>query len=368
MKQTWLKSIFSIQILYHALLWLGYALLSAAKDLAFYQFFYRNFKNDLILSLMIMGYVYFNMYYLVPKFLLPRKYARYLGIALPLMMLNSLLISITLTYYSSPFFISAAGIFSTFTDILLLNIFTTTIAILHAWYKKEKYSKELEKKNLETEIKYLKVQINPHFLFNTLNNIYFSIPDHPEVAQEIVLGLSDMLSHQLYDAHQHRVPLSKELEYLEKYIELEKIRQGDIVRVNYDFPKNADQVEIAPLLLLPFVENAFKHGNKTGELGYWVDIKVVLNHTRFDFVVQNSFQAKENPKDESNKGGIGLENVRRRLILGYPQKHILNIHSFVIKPSLSGEEEELQTYEEQVFEVELSMQLEPSNNQNHGKN
>lgn len=356
-----LKSLIRNRWIYHPLLWVVYIFLSSTKDLAYHPKFSDNLVNDAAMITFISSVVYFNLYYLVPRFLLTRKYGLYVVFFLSILLLNIYVAAFTLSVLTTPFFLTPGGFLAILIEALLVNIFTTTVTILHQSYRHEKYVKELEKKNLETEINYLKSQINPHFLFNTLNNIYFTIHEQPEVAQEIVLGLSDMLSHQLYDAHEHRVPLSKELHYLKKYVELEKIRQGEIVQVKYLFPEKSEYAAVAPLLLLPFVENAFKHGNKTE--GYWVEIEAKLQGYKFHLLVRNSFQ----PKAPAQKnGGIGLENVRRRLDLGYPQRYKLAVKTLATeKPALVGASE---TAVEHIFEIDLTMQLEPFKTAENGQN
>lgn len=339
------------RILYHVAFWVTYIFSWSFRDMVFYPYFFQNIFQNLLTSLFFAPLVYFNLYFLLPRFLLKRKYLLYTIIILSSLFTSALLSAYLQSILFTDYFGTITGFVILASDALELCLFSTIFKLLKSWYQKEKYMRRLENKNHEAEINYLKAQINPHFLFNTLNNIYFSIPKKPEVAREIVLQLSDMLSHQLYEARQAQVSLKKELDYLIKYIELEKIRQGEIVQVNYQFSEISEEWEISPLLLLPFVENAFKHGNKTALEGYWVDISAKIEDNYFLFEISNSCEKFH--KEQTENSGIGLENVRRRLELIYPKKHELKIQQSTKEVIASREELE----EERVFEVKLKLDL-----------
>jgi len=193
----------------------------------------------------------------------------------------------------------------------------------------------LQAKQTESELKLLKSQVNPHFLFNTLNNIYSTnLQDH-EKANEFILELSDLLRYQLESYKTKFTPLDREIKSIENYIDLEKIRVLDC-KVEVSKQGNFENAEIVPLLLLPFVENAFKYG--TGIEPGQIDIDIQLTDKRqFYFAIKNRIVQK---KGKVHSGGIGLENVKKRLALMYPEKHKL-----VIKD------------DGQHFSVKLKMQL-----------
>lgn len=179
---------------------------------------------------------------------------------------------------------------------------------------------KLKTKQVESELKLLKSQINPHFLFNTLNNIYSTNLEDHDKANEIILELADLLRYQLESNKKKRTSLMEEINSLENYIALEKIRVKDC---NINLVKNGkfDKIEIVPLLLLPFVENAFKYGTgiETGEIDISFDIK---NNGLFIFSCKNKIVQK---KGKVHSGGIGLENVKKRLALSYPDRYELDI-------------------------------------------
>jgi len=178
----------------------------------------------------------------------------------------------------------------------------------------------LKTKQTESELKLLKSQVNPHFLFNTLNNIYATNLDDHEKANEIILELADLLRYQLKSQSQPMMPLSEEISILENYVSLEKIRVKDCL-VNLEKEGNFEKVTIVPLLLLPFVENAFKYG--TGIEQGQIDLIFHLNDSNvFNFYCQNKIVQKNG---KVHSGGIGLENVKKRLALKYANNYKLEI-------------------------------------------
>jgi LytS/YehU family sensor histidine kinase len=190
---------------------------------------------------------------------------------------------------------------------------------------------ELEKTKLTTELKLreaelqlLKAQIHPHFLFNTLNNLYGLTLEKSEEAPQLVLRLSEMLDYILYRCNEKRVLLSEEIKNLKNYIEIEKVRYSKNLELKLNFPKETGKNKIAPLILLPFIENAFKHGasNFAGEAT--IVFSIVLNNNQLEISLKNSKNEK-NHKNSHSSSGIGLNNVKKRLEFLYPEKHILKI-------------------------------------------
>jgi LytS/YehU family sensor histidine kinase len=174
------------------------------------------------------------------------------------------------------------------------------------------------------ELTLLKNQVNPHFLFNTLNNLYFLINKRTDKAQEVVLKLSSLLSHQLYDNAKEHIELKKEVENLVNYIELEKLRTQDSVLVKYDFTKKLNGEKISPMLLLPLIENAFKHGNTSATETCFINCSLTVENHILNFCCENS-SLKKTPQHDNS--GIGLYNVRRRLELLYSNKYKLDVSS-----------------------------------------
>jgi sensor histidine kinase YesM len=197
------------------------------------------------------------------------------------------------------------------------------IKIMKHLYMKEQRNLELQQENTHTKLQLLKAQIHPHFLFNTLNNIYSNTQDTSPVASKLTLGLSDLLRYMLYECNVESVPLNKELKLLKDYITLERIRYGNTLDVNFDVPADADDLYIAPLLLLPFVENTFKHGASQMLDQPWLSLSITVKNGMMQMKLMNG--KPENYQNKSKSSGIGIENVRRRLDLLYPEKYSLEI-------------------------------------------
>ena len=189
--------------------------------------------------------------------------------------------------------------------------------------RKTKEAMLFKSEKLETEMKLLKSQINPHFLFNALNNIYSLSYLKPEKTPENLLKLSEMLRYMLYECNDVKVPLSKEIAYLENYIALKLLKDSRGMKVSVNLEKDRGELMIAPMLLIPFVENAFKHSNIEDLEKGWIKIDLKTRDEKLFFKVENSFAPTPSTKDKV--GGIGLTNVNRQLDLLYPDKHQLDI-------------------------------------------
>jgi sensor histidine kinase YesM len=192
------------------------------------------------------------------------------------------------------------------------------------WYKNNQLKNQLVQEQLSTELNYLKSQINPHFLFNTLNNLY-SIAQEKKVPEleEGIGELSNLMRYMLYESNTPKVPLSKEISNLESFIEIQKLRiDEDEILVNFQVNGSVHDSEIAPMILIPFVENAFKHGISFGKSSI-IHILLEVTDIAISFKVKNKIHRESNMKDRNS--GIGLENVKRRLQLIYPDHHILSI-------------------------------------------
>lgn len=210
-------------------------------------------------------------------------------------------------------------------DMMLMALtvaLSVAIKMTGGWYETENEKQELKKAQAEAELQNLKSQLNPHFLFNTLNNIYSLIAINQDKAQYAVHDLSKMLRHVLYENNQHFVPINKEFEFMKSYIELMSLRLPKNTRLEISIPEQANNSMIAPLLFIPLLENAFKHGVSSTQESF-INIKFDLqNGNRIDCRVENSNYPK---KDNDRSGsGIGLINLQRRLELLYSGKYIFN--------------------------------------------
>jgi LytS/YehU family sensor histidine kinase len=202
-----------------------------------------------------------------------------------------------------------------------------SIKLTKNWIQTQRHQQLLEKEKLETELKFLKYQFNPHFLFNSINSIFFLIHKNPDMASASLAKFSDLLRHQLYECNDKQIPLNKEISYLQNFIELEKLRQNDRLEVDFQitgYP--TEPLAIAPFILMTFVENAFKHVSKYTDEANWISIQLHIDTQHLlHFTVSNSASANAS-KDVVDYGGIGLQNVQRRLDLIYPEKYDLKIN------------------------------------------
>ena len=210
-----------------------------------------------------------------------------------------------------------------FIPLLISFVGSTLIELTHFANKKEKAAISLEKEKLDTEMKFLKSQINPHFLFNVLNNIYTLTVIKSDKAPDNLMRLSEMLRYMLYDSNDGKVPLQKEIDYLENYISLASLKDSRGLKIKVDFDKSHADLKVAPLLLIPFVENAFKHSKIEDLKNGFINISLKTSHEHLEFYIENSISNTVFKKDKV--GGIGLPNTKKRLDLLYPNRHLLSI-------------------------------------------
>lgn len=275
---------------------------------------------------------YINLYSLIPHFLLKRKFLFYLIFFLIFSLLGAewsrRLILFGMEYVEPdlhtmtpvPYY-NYGGLFYTIGSVITVMTATTMIKTLKLWYKKEHLAERLQKEKQEAELKFLKNQINPHFLFNTLNNIYALTLRQSKEAPNMVLKLSAMLDYLIYDSNVVEISLKKEIECLQNYLSIEKMRYGDRLNLSFHIRGNYKESYIAPILLLPLVENSFKHG-MDDEIGEgWISLDLEVSPELICFKVENT---KAN-SFKKKKGGIGLKNLRKRLALIYGKKHQIQI-------------------------------------------
>jgi LytS/YehU family sensor histidine kinase len=204
---------------------------------------------------------------------------------------------------------------------LVLTV-STCSRVIQEWLGIEKKKQEIEHEKLTTELSFLKSQINPHFLFNTLNNIYALALVKSDATADSVLKLSSIMRYVLDETKHDSVPLDKEIQFIKDYIELQKVRLTDKVTIRFLTEGKTEEKQIAPLILIPFVENAFKYGISTKETSAIV-FELKADENTIDFTSKNTIMPGDKEKNEQT--GIGLKNTQRRLELLYPEKHTLTI-------------------------------------------
>lgn len=198
------------------------------------------------------------------------------------------------------------------------------IKLMKYWYVKEQRNLQLQKENVEIQLQVLTAQVHPHFLFNTLNNIYSYTQQTSPIAAGLITDLSEILRYVLYEGNKRYVSLAQELKMIANYIELEKVRYGNKLEIHVKIPEKTDDLYITPLLLLPLVENTFKHGASNFLENPWITLEITLQDTLMHMkLINGKMDAKDVASAKSS--GIGIANVKRRLELLYENKHELHI-------------------------------------------
>lgn len=222
-------------------------------------------------------------------------------------------------FYSSTFIIQAGA------TSLFIVLFVAMLRFAQDWFEFEAKKKTIENEKLTAELNFLKEQINPHFLFNTLNNLYYLAYSNSPNTTEVIAKLSQMMRYMIYDTNHAKVLLSKEIEYMENYISLERLRLNNQIPIDFYVGGKYDDVWITPLILITFLENAFKHGVSSTNPNAWVKVNIQLVENTCVCVIENSKNTVAAP-ERNGKSGIGLLNVQRRLELSYPGNYTLEIN------------------------------------------
>lgn len=279
-----------------------------------------------------MAATYFTIYVLIYKFLLRKEFAKFfvfLFISVTLAVFVNRFIQFEIVFYynlikpktGESFFNILQLIHSTIYIYPIVGI-ASIIVLIKTWFDEQRLRYELAKEKLEAELKLLKAQIHPHFLFNTINNIYSLALDKSDKTAGSLLKLSDLLSYMIYDSNVPEVLLEKEVEVLNDYIELEKIRYGSNLDFNFDIQGNLSLKTIAPLLLLPITENCFKHGASESVDKSYINLNLKVDDKKITFSALNNIAAQ---KKNKNENGIGLINLGKRLELIYKENYELII-------------------------------------------
>ena len=212
--------------------------------------------------------------------------------------------------------------FYNFSIAIFYVAFSVALQLSREWYAQRELIRKIEMEKLSAELDYLKAQINPHFLFNSINTIYFQIDKQNQIARETLSSFSEMLRYQLYECNGKEVLIEKEIVYLKNYVDLQRMRKDENYSIEFITGDNLQGFVIAPLLLIPFVENAFKHGSHGRDKN---EIRIELSNADHIFRLK-VFNTKDNHRQPDKNGGIGLKNVQRRLELIYNGRHDLQLN------------------------------------------
>lgn len=320
-----IKSILSSNWLQHLIFWMLSLYLigsyfSISNELKVIDFIYSAFFH---IPLMILAYV--NLRYHVPKFLLKERYAIYILLSLFNIafayFLHQLVFEILIPILPTDFYmVSFTDMSILITIFVVYLVFTTLLKLSKSWYQLQ----QLEKENLTLELNSLKMQINPHFLFNSLNSMYSLARKKSDKTPDAILRLSNLMRYMIYEVSED-VPLSKEVDSINDYLDLQRLRINKDIDINFQTDGGSEKQMIAPLLFFPLIENSFKHGLK-GEKGEnFVKIRLKNSPTFLSFIISNN-KGKVDHDEHDKYGGIGLENVRKRLNLIYGSRAELRIN------------------------------------------
>lgn len=334
MAENRLPVFYRYRVGWHLLFWLAVFVLYWITYGGYLDKYYEQFiLNAIALPARIIGtYVFI---YLILPFAIEKKQPFIFGI---LVLIHAVLFGLSIHasfYYTTPLhefhrfsdqsLFNHTKIFSSTISNYAIPLMAATIVILKKWYINELKNKKLAEEKIAAELNFLKSQVHPHFLFNTLNNLYALTLIKSDKTPDIVLKLSDLLDYMIYKSNAAFVPLKKELEILEGYIELEKMRYNERLDLKYEINGDTGSHEIAPLILLPFIENCFKHGASKDRTKPSIHIRMDIEPDLLLIKVINSVPA-EKKEDQKENVGIGLKNVKRRLELIYPGQHELLIY------------------------------------------
>jgi sensor histidine kinase YesM len=332
---------------------------------------FRILMNTTLMTMIYMGLTYGIIYIILPRYISKNK--NWMVTTVFLVLLISLMALINYLFFVMVFSISTQlGYFDKMPDMdfiipiwgrqVLFNYptvvgFALAIKLLKNWYLKQKEAAQVAREKINAELQLLKAQVHPHFLFNTLNNIYSFIINDSPVATEAIKKLSTLLRYIIYECNQPLVKLEKELRMIRDYIDLEKIRYGESFNMSLQIQGNASNKMICPLLLIPFLENSFKHGASQMLTHPWVNLDIVIEDENLYFNLSNSKPMLSGEKTITK--GLGLSNVKKRLSILYPGTHSLNITEDVmsfnisLKVPLFKPNENLQefTIEKQAYEL-----------------
>ncbi len=315
----------------------------------------NTFRNELVTLPVKMIVTYFTLYFLIPRFLMVKKYMLFLLGLFITLIIGGLIQQRVAIYvlplphmpdYNPDSNLNIYHLMHVIVDINTLLVLPMMAKIIEHYYIDKQKAESLSKEKLKAELNFLKNQIHPHFFFNTLNSLYSLTIKKSDKAPEVVLKLSELMRYILHETNPQSVPLIKEINYLKNYIDLEKIRFEKRFEISFNVFGDIAGRNIAPMLLLPFIENSFKHGVNNESDGAWITIEISVKGESLLMKIENSISNTDSRSDSDKKdGGIGLENVRRRLDLIYAGKYDLKINNdgnsyiVVLKLNLAEQEE-----------------------------
>lgn len=279
-------------------------------------------------ALLVISYV--NYFFFLPRLIREGKITRYLVTYVPVFLVLGYMFLLGKQYFLDGFTYEDTWMYSlrfalnVYVGAFFVTGFIGLIKFVEDYFVLEARSRELETRQLTSELRFLKAQVNPHFLFNTLNNLYYLAVNKSDQTPDVIAKLSGMMRYMIHDSNAEKVPLDKEVEYIENYLDLEKMRLNEEVPITFEVNGEITGTHITPLILIAFLENAFKHGIGNNGGKSWITVSIEVSGNTLHYRVANSV-VSHSEKTVREASGLGLANVRRRLDLSYPDKFILNV-------------------------------------------
>ena len=329
-----MKFILKNRVFQHILFWLAYVLFHGLTYGGFNDEYGREIHIQVMELPVKIIVTYFVIYYLLPKYILPGKWFQFSVVLILSTVVAGFLQRAMSYYFVYPLYYPEVVQYGYFWPMKIVKgliylyppvFLAMAIKLLKYWYTDQQDKQMLANEKLEAELKFLKTQIHPHFLFNTLNNVYALTLKKSDKAPEMVLKLSELINYMLYECNAPKVPLENEINFVKNYLEVERMRHGDNLEVNFSVEGNSKSVFVAPMLILPFLENSFKHGANEELEKSWVSLEIVIERSKLRLKIENSKSETQQLITNGNGTGIGLKNVRRRLDLLYRDDYTLKI-------------------------------------------
>jgi len=304
-----------------------------------------HFMNDVCFSIILNMITFYTIYFLFPRIL--NMQSKIVAIVTGLILIALITaLRVPVEYYFWKFLgsmpntemvIKTAYVWNNLRMVIIIGIYAVLIYFMINWFETQKLRDELINQQQASELALMRSQVNPHFLFNTLNNIYSLVYRKSDEAPEALMKLSSIMRYMLYDSAAKKVPLEKEIEYLKSFIELQNLRIKHADFVNLQIEGNIEGQTIAPMLLISFVENAFKHSSKSHRPGIFIRLSISNEEIKFEVI---NYLKKPSSSDEELSSGIGLGTIKKRLELIYPGKHLLliskDVETFKINLEISN--------------------------------
>ena len=331
-----IRKYINIKVLIHVLFWGADVVVSTLQVGLYTNQYKEQFLVETLHLPVIVTSTYFMIYFLIPRFLLKKEYRKFFFFTVIFLLIvglldraNSYYIIRPIVFPGEPRLLGSFGVkyFSAIFNNFYIIAFASSLILFMHWARNQKIKQELMQEKMSAEMKYLKAQIHPHFLFNTLNNLYVLIKKKSDNAPDLLMKLSGLLRYMLYECNADTAQLEKEVEMIKGYLELEKIRYGAQLKVNFETTGDFSNITVPPVLLLPFIENSFKHGISRSIKELFVDIKLKAENDMVYFYIINSKDEDiENDKPAYTEG-IGIKNVKRRMELIYGNGFSLKIEN-----------------------------------------